>query len=361
MITTNFCAKSISGSCSELPALEPINASLSADEKLGLLRTMLKIRRFEERSLRAYQGKKIGGFCHVYSGQEAIATGSCSLLAHSDHIITAYRDHGHAIAVGMDVKYLMAEQYGKATGCSKGKGGSMHFFDPSRNFWGGHGIVGGQVPLGIGIAFALKYNNIKGSCLTFLGDGAVNQGAVHESYNLAALWQLPVVFIIENNGYSMGTSQARSSAGELGKRAEAYNMEWGACDGQNLYTVRLEVHKHMELAREQCRPSVLELKTYRFRGHSVADPDNTYRTKEEVEEYRNNYDPITLFKQQLVKEGVLNDLSADQINDQVTKEIEQAVVFSELSPFPTKDQITQDVYWEEDHPESKTSTGRIFF
>eukprot|EP01031_Cornospumella_fuschlensis_P007260 gene7260-8997_t len=185
---------------------------------------MVRIRRFEERSLRAYQtknsqgGSNIGGFLHLYIGQEAVAVGCCSLMEKNDHVITAYRDHGHAIAVGMDTKPLMAELYGKVTGCSKGKGGSMHYFAPDKNFWGGHGIVGGQIPLGVGLAYGVKYKGLKGAAMAFMGDGAVNQGAVHEAYNLASLWNLPVVFVIENNGYSMGTSQARSSAGELAKR-----------------------------------------------------------------------------------------------------------------------------------------------
>ena len=204
-----------------------INQQLGKETRIDLFRTMMRIRRFEERSLRAYQAKKIGGFLHLYIGQEAVAVGCCSLMGKNDHVITAYRDHGHAIAVGMGVNELMAELYGKATGCSKGKGGSMHYFAPDRNFWGGHGIVGGQIPLGTGLAYALKYKGLKGAAMAFMGDGAVNQGAVHEAYNLAALWQLPVVFVIENNGYSMGTSQERSSAGDLAKRAEGYNMAWG--------------------------------------------------------------------------------------------------------------------------------------
>ena len=195
-------------------AASPVNAALSVEQKLGLYRLMVRIRRFEERSLRAYQAKKIGGFLHLYIGQEAVAVGCCSLMEKNDHVITAYRDHGHAIAVGMELNPLMAELYGKATGCSKGKGGSMHFFDPSRNYWGGHGIVGGQVPVGVGLAYGLKYKGLKGACMTFMGDGAVNQGAVHESpTTLPPFGTCSVVFVIENNGYSMGTSQARSSAG----------------------------------------------------------------------------------------------------------------------------------------------------
>jgi len=339
----------------------PVNARLSAARKIELYRTMVCIRRFEERSLRAYQAKKIGGFLHLYTGQEAVAVGCCSLMEKSDHLITAYRDHGHAIAVGMDIRALMAELYGKATGCSKGKGGSMHFFDPSRNFWGGHGIVGGQIPLGAGIAYALKYQGVPGACLAFMGDGAVNQGAVHETYNLAALWQLPVVFVIENNGYSMGTSQARSSSGELAKRAEGYGMDWGVCNGHDLYEVRAAMEKFLALARDQSKPSVVEIITYRYRGHSVADPDNTYRSKAEIEEYRRTKDPIQVFQAALVAEGVLDEARAAQIDAEVRAETDLAADFAEASPFPAVADITKDVYWEEDNPDQKKSQGRIFF
>ncbi|MGH7997829.1 MAG: pyruvate dehydrogenase (acetyl-transferring) E1 component subunit alpha [Opitutaceae bacterium] len=344
-------------------ARDPINARLSAEEKLGLYRTMVRIRRFEERSLRAYLAKKIGGFLHLYIGQEAVAAGACSLLTKNDPIITAYRDHGHAIAVGMEMKPLMAELYGKATGCSKGKGGSMHFFDPSRNFWGGHGIVGGQVPLGTGLAFALKYKGVPGACLTFMGDGAVNQGSVHEAYNLAALWQLPVVFVIENNGYSMGTSQARSSAstGDLAHRAEAYGMSWGVCDGHDVYAVRSGFDRHLEAARRESKPSLLEVQTYRYRGHSVADPDTTYRTKQEIEEYRRTKDPIQVFQRALIAERVLDEARIARIDAEARAEADDAANFAEASPYPSIEDITRDVYWEEDHPEAKTSKGRIFF
>jgi pyruvate dehydrogenase E1 component alpha subunit len=339
----------------------PVNEALSAEEKTRLFRTMLLIRRFEERSLRAYQAKKIGGFLHLYNGQEAVAVGCCSLLGDNDHVITAYRDHGHAIAMGMDIKALMAELYGKATGCSKGKGGSMHFFDPARNFWGGHGIVGGQVPLGAGIAYALKYRGIAGACLAFMGDGAVNQGSVHETYNLAALWQLPVVFVIENNGYSMGTSQARSSAGELSKRAEGYDMDWGICGGHDIYEVRACMAKFVAQARDRSKPAIVEIDTYRYRGHSVADPDNTYRTKAEVEEYRRSKDPIQVFRNALLAEGVLDEIGATAIDAAVRAEAEAAAEFAEASPFPAVADITKDVYWEEDNPSEKQSRGRIFF
>ena len=340
----------------------PVNARLTAAERLGLYRLMVRIRRFEERSLRAYQQGRIGGFLHLYIGQEAVAVGCCSVMEKDDHVITAYRDHGHALAVGMNPNELMAEMYGKASGCSKGKGGSMHFFDPSRNFWGGHGIVGGQVPLGAGIAFALKHRGIPGACLTFMGDGAVNQGAVHETYNLAALWNLPVVFVIENNGYSMGTSQRRSSAGPgLSKRAEAYGMEWDVCNGHELYDVREKADRMLRRARQLSLPSVLEITTYRYRGHSVADPDSTYRTKEEIENYRHTKDPLTLIHDTLVAEGVLTAELAQEIDSSARAEADRAAEFAEASPFPAAEDILKDIYWEEDNPSQKKSQGRIIF
>jgi pyruvate dehydrogenase E1 component alpha subunit len=342
-------------------AAAAVNAQLTRAGKIGLLRTMVRIRHFEERSLRAYQAKKIGGFLHLYSGQEAVAVGCCSLMGKDDHVITAYRDHGHAIAVGMDPNRLMAELYGRATGCSKGKGGSLHFFDPARNFWGGHGIVGGQIPLGIGLAYALKYQGRKGAALAFMGDGAVNQGAVHEACNLAALWSLPCVFIIENNGYSMGTSQARSSSGALAKRAEGYAMAWGQCGGHDVYEVRAMMDQFLTAAREQHRPAVVEIATYRYRGHSVADPDNTYRSKQEVEEYRRTKDPIQFFQSQLVAEGVLDEALIGKIDAEARTEADLAADFSEASPFPTPDDIQKDVYWETDHPSERQSQGRLFF
>lgn len=339
-----------------------INAGLTREQRLDLYRTMMRIRRFEERCLRAYQQGRIGGFLHLYIGQEAVAVGCCSVMQKDDHIITAYRDHGHAIAVGMSSNELMAELYGKATGCSKGKGGSMHFFDPSRKFWGGHGIVGGQVPLGSGIAFALKYRGVKGACLTFMGDGAVNQGAVHETYNLAALWSLPVVFIIENNGYSMGTSQLRSSAGPgLAKRAESYGMAWDVCNGHDLYEVREKTDRMLQLARDKFQPGILEVMTYRYRGHSVADPDSTYRTKDEIENYRRTKDPLTLIHDTLVAEGALTEEVSKEIDTAARAEADYAAQFAEASPFPATADILKDVYWEEDNPEHKQSKGRVFF
>jgi len=342
-------------------ASAPVNAALSRDDRLDLYRTMVRIRRFEERSLRAYQAKKIGGFLHLYIGQEAVAVGCCSLMTKQDHVITAYRDHGHAIAVGMDTKALMAELYGKATGCSRGKGGSMHFFDPSRNFWGGHGSGGGQVPRGTGLAYAIKYRGGKGAVMTVMGDGAVNQGAVHEACNLASLRQLPVVFVIENNCYSMGTSQERSSAGELGQRAEAYAMPWGRCYGHDVYEVRATMDRFLAMARDESKPSIVEIDTYRYRGHSVADPDNTYRSKAEVEEYRRTKDPIQVFQDKLRAEKAIDDATIERIDTEARAEADLAADFAEASPLPSVEDIQQDVYWEADHPEQRASKGRLFF
>jgi pyruvate dehydrogenase E1 component alpha subunit len=341
----------------------PINAKLGLDEKIALYRDMVRIRRFEERCLRSYQQGKIGGFLHLYIGQESIAIGCASVMGDNDHIITAYRDHGHGLAVGMGMNEMMAENYGKYTGCSKGKGGSMHYFDPSRNFWGGHGIVGGQVPLGTGIAYALKYKGLKGACMTFMGDGAVNQGAVHESYNLAALWSLPVVFIIENNGYSMGTSQERSSAGpSLAQRAEGYGMNWEIVEnGHDVLEVRDKVSQALKLAHEKSLPSVLEIRTYRYRGHSVADPDTTYRDKKEIEDYKATKDPLMYFQNALLAEKVLTDELIQKIDESARAEAETSAQFAEQSPYPTVEDIKKDVYWEIDNPADRKSEGALFF
>ena len=339
-----------------------INSQLENREKVELLEGMLRIRRFEERCIRSYQQGHIGGFLHLYIGQEAVAVGCVSVRGPEDHIITAYRDHGHALAVGMRMNACMAELYGKHTGCSKGKGGSMHFFDPAKRFWGGHGIVAGQTPLGAGIAFAIKYREKKGACLCFMGDGAVNQGVFHESLNLAALWELPVVYIIENNRYSMGTSQERSSAGEiLAKRAEGYHIAWDVCNGHSIFEIRAKVADAIKQAHEESRPTLLEIDTYRYRGHSVSDPDQTYRTKSEIEEYRKTRDPISLFESHLLKEGILDENAAKELDRAIREEAEKATKFAEQSPFPPPEEITRDVYWEVDNPGEKKPKGRFFF
>lgn len=327
-------------------AKNPVNSDLAPEKKLKLYTDMVRIRAFEDRSLRVYQQGKIGGFLHLYNGQEAVAVGTCSLLSEHDHVITAYRDHGHALAVGMGMGELMAEMQGKFTGCSKGKGGSMHFFSPEKHFWGGHGIVAGQTPLGLGIAYAIKYKGLKGCCLCFLGDGAINQGAFHESLNLAALWDVPVIYVIENNGYSMGTSQKRSSAGEiLAQRAAGYGIEWAVINGNSLYEVRARTWEAMQRARERSKPTLLEMRTYRYRGHSVADANaEKYRTKAEIESYKRDFDPITLFKSVLLREGLLDDAKAAAIADTVKQEVEAAVKFADESPVAPEAELFTDVY-----------------
>ena len=339
----------------------PINKQLKAEDRIDLYRRMMRIRRFEERTLRTYQQGKIGGFLHLYIGQEAIAIGTVSLGGDHDHYITAYRDHGHALAVGMSMNECMAELQGKYTGCSKGKGGSMHYFAPDKNYWGGHGIVGGQTPLGTGLAYALKYHGKKGACLCFMGDGAVNQGAFAEALNLASLWSLPVIFVIENNGYSMGTSLSRSSAASpLAKRAEGYAMDWEVLNGADIYEVRAKTWEAMQRAHEDCRPTLLEMDTYRYRGHSMSDPEK-YRDKAEVEDYKKNHDPLNLFRADLIADGTMDEAVAEKVDEEARAEADAAAKFADESPFPPPEEMFRDVYWEVDHPDQRTSQGKLFF
>ncbi|NNC89407.1 MAG: pyruvate dehydrogenase (acetyl-transferring) E1 component subunit alpha [Akkermansiaceae bacterium] len=345
-------------------ASSPINRDLSPEDKIGFFRTMMRIRRFEHLSLGQYQRDKMGGFLHLYTGQESVAVGTVSLCGEHDHLITAYRCHGHGLAVGMGMNECMAELFGKVTGCSKGKGGSMHFFAPDKNFWGGHGIVAGQTPLGLGLGYGLKYQDLPGCALCFLGDGAVNQGAFHESLNIAALFEIPVVFIIENNGYSMGTSQSRSSAYRdcLAQRAEAYDMAWDLVNGEDLYEVRAKAHIAMERARRERLPTLLEIGTYRYYGHSVADANaEKYRTPEEIERYKTYHDPLRLWRRRLVDEGVLTEETAEAIDKEAKQEVAAAIKFAEASEAPTVEDITRDVYWEVDHETEAGRTGRHFF
>jgi pyruvate dehydrogenase E1 component alpha subunit len=345
-------------------ASSPINQSLTPQRKIELYTQMVRIRRFEQAALKFYNAGKMAGFLHLYIGQESVAVGTISLGGPDDHFITAYRDHGHALAVGMGMNECMAEMYGKQTGCSKGKGGSMHFFAPDKNFWGGHGIVAGQTPLGLGLAYGLKYLGREGCCLCYLGDGAVNQGAFHESLNIAALFGIPVVYVIENNGYSMGTSQKRSSAynGCLAQRAEAYAIEWDVVNGSDVYEVRAKAHIAMERARKEHKPTVLEIDTYRYYGHSVADSNHKkYRTPEEIENYKNNHDPIMVFERKLLEEGVLNDDLVKSINDTAKTEAAASAKFAEESPAPTIADISTDVYWESDNNTPASQIGRHFF
>jgi pyruvate dehydrogenase E1 component alpha subunit len=346
-------------------AKDPANAGMPAEEKIKCFRDMVRIRKFEQAALQAYQKGRMGGFLHLYIGQEATAVGTVSLLGEHDHVITAYRDHGHALAVGMPMDACMAELYGKFTGCSKGKGGSMHFFSPANRFWGGHGIVAGQTPLGLGIAYAIKYKGLPGSCLCYLGDGAVNQGVFHESLNMAALWEIPVVYIIENNGYSMGTSQVRSSAhpeASLASRAEAYNIEWDTVHGENLYEVRAKTKVALDRARSDSKPTVLEIFTYRYYGHSIADANHQrYRTKEEIRHYQENKDPIAVWRRIIEEEGHIDEKTATAIDAEARDEAKAAVQHAEHAPYPPHGELLTDVYHAVDNPGSHTNEGTFFF
>jgi len=326
---------------------DPINKGLTPEQKVAFYRDMVRIRRFELTALPEYQkGVNIGGFLHLYNGQESIAIASASLMGDHDHMITAYRDHGHGLSVGMSMNECMAELFGKVDGCSHGKGGSMHFFAPDKNYWGGHGIVGGQTPLGLGLAYGVKYLEQEGCCLCYLGDGAINQGAFHESLNMAALLEIPVVYIIENNGYSMGTSQERSSAAPefLAQRAEGYDMEWDVINGENMYELRAKLNVAMERARKENKPTLLEIDTYRYYGHSVADANHKkYREAAEIEDYKKEHDPINLWKEVLIKEGHLNEDTAKQIDKEAAREAKESVKFALASPAPTVEDISKDV------------------
>lgn len=342
----------------------PINQQLTSDDKIGFYRQLARIRRFEQATQKPYSQGKMGGFLHLYIGQESVAVGTIPLCGAHDHVITAYRCHAHALSCGMSMNECMAELFGKATGCSKGKGGSMHFFAPDKNFWGGHGIVGGQTPLGLGLAFGEKYKGNKGSCLCYMGDGAINQGAFHESLNIAELHSVPVVYIIENNGYSMGTSQQRSSAykNTLAQRADAYDMAWDTVDGENIYEVRAKTQEALERAHNQSKPTVLEIFTYRYYGHSVADANHKkYRTPEEIEDYKKNHDPVLLWRAQILSEGLLTEEEAIAIDKEAKQEAAASVKFAEESPYPTVDSIFEDVYWEVDNNTEAGNTGRHFF
>ena len=342
-----------------------VNAELSPEKKIELLHQMVRIRRFEQTALKFYSQGKMGGFLHLYIGQESIAVGTISLLGDDDHVITAYREHGHALASGMGMNECMAELYGKATGCSKGKGGSMHFFAPDKNFWGGHGIVGGQTPLGLGLAYGIKYKGLTGAALCFLGDGAVNQGCFYECLNMASLFDLPAIYVIENNRYSMGTSLDRSSVVDkcLAQRAEAFGIEWEQADGEDLYEVRAVTQKALERAHKESRPTVIEFDTYRYYGHSVADAKHKggYRKEEEIEKYKNEHDPIRIFKNRLIAEKILSDEQFEAIDAELKKEANTAAQFADESPPPTEASIFEDVYYEVDRQTEAGRTGRFFF
>jgi pyruvate dehydrogenase E1 component alpha subunit len=304
---------------------------------------MLLIRRFEEKCAQMYSQQKIRGFLHLYNGQEAIMAGTMSAIGPKDPLITAYRDHGHALAVGVSPRQVMAELFGKITGCTKGKGGSMHMFSKEHRLYGGHGIVGGQIPLGAGIALAEQYNQTGNVCLTYMGDGAVRQGALHETFNMAMLWKLPVVFIVENNEYAMGTSVLRTTnMPEIYKMGAAYDMPSYQVDGMTPETVHDAIHKAVEFARNGNGPTFLEIKTYRYRGHSMSDPAS-YRTKEELEAYKEK-DPIETTRQTMIKNSFADEQWFDMMEEKIEGIVDDAVDFAEESPYPDPSELYTDVY-----------------
>jgi pyruvate dehydrogenase E1 component alpha subunit len=310
---------------------------------LKLYRDMLLIRRFEEKAGQLYGMGLIGGFCHLYIGQEAVVVGLTAATKPGDSFITSYRDHGHMLACGMDPKGVMAELTGRATGYSKGKGGSMHMFSREKGFFGGHGIVAAQVPLGTGLAFGHKYRQDGGVCLCFLGDGAVNQGQVYESFNMAALWKLPVIYVIENNKYGMGTSVERASAStELHRRGDAYGIPGVAVDGMDVLEVEKVARKWLKHAREGNGPVVLEMNTYRYRGHSMSDPAK-YRTKEEVSKVRAEHDPIDTLAKLLLKGKLASEESLKEIDREVKEICTQASDFAQTSPEPDVSELYTDI------------------
>ena len=319
------------------------STKIGASELLAYYREMLLIRRFEEKAGQMYGMGLIGGFCHLYIGQEAVVVGMENAITQDDAVITSYRDHGHMLARGMDPKGVMAELTGRRGGYSKGKGGSMHMFSTERNFYGGNGIVGAQVPLGVGIAFAYKYRESSRVCLTYFGEGAANQGQVYESFNMASLWKLPVVFVIENNGYAMGTSIARAKAGtEIFRRGDAFGIPGMEVDGMDVIQVAaagLEATAHCRAGKG---PILMEMKTYRYRGHSMSDPAK-YRTRDEVQKVRAQRDPIEQLRKRMLDEKFANETAFKDIDREIKSVIAGAAEFAQNSPEPDPSELFTDV------------------
>lgn len=324
-------------------------AEFSKETYMRWYEMMYLMRRFEDRAGQLYGMQKIRGFCHLYIGQEACAAGAITALTSDDKWITAYRDHAHPLGLGTSARAVMAELYGKETGISKGKGGSMHIFDKSKNFFGGHGIVGGQVPLGAGIAFAEKYNKTKNVCICYMGDGAVRQGAFHEALNLSMLWKLPVIFVIENNGYAMGTSVKRTSnVTELHTLADSYDMPSEPVDAMSVEAVHQAVVRAAERARAGDGPTLLEFRTYRYKGHSMSDPQK-YRTKEEVDEYKRR-DPVEVVRATILERKFASEKELDAVVEKVNAVVEDSVKFAEESNFPDPKESMTDIYVQSDYP-----------
>ena len=316
---------------------------LEPNRLVDLYRQMILIRRFEEKAAEVYVAGKIGGFCHLYIGQEAVAVGSISAIGKDDYAIGSYREHGQALAKGMSARSIMAELYGKVTGCSKGKGGSMHMFNKEVNFVGGHGIVGGQIPLATGLAFASKYQGTDKVTLCYFGEAAVNQGAFHESLNMAQLWKLPCIYICENNQYGMGTSVERAmSLRDIAQKSCAYEIASEFVDGMDVLAIREATLRAVERGRKDHLPTLLEIRTYRFMGHSMSDPGN-YRTRAEIEKYQER-DPIKLFTASLTEAGIVDAETLEKLDKEVREEVEDAVKFAEESPLPPPEDLYTDIY-----------------
>jgi pyruvate dehydrogenase E1 component alpha subunit len=316
---------------------------MDKQQLLEMYRQMVLIRKFEESAGEMYKLGKIGGFLHLYIGQEAVAVGFISALRQDDYVIGAYREHGQALARGVEPQRVMAELFGKRTGVSKGKGGSMHMFDLERHFMGGHGIVGGGMPLAAGMGFAITYRETDQVVLCFFGDGAVNEGAFHESLNLTSLWRLPVIYVCENNLYGMGTAVERASAvPEVFRRAQCYDMEVESVDGMDVLAVREVADRAVRHARRNHEPRFIEATTYRYRGHSMADP-GAYRTKEEIQEWEKR-DPIGRLRKHLIDQGLATEEELDRVNEEEAAAVEDAVKFADESPEPAPEELFADVY-----------------
>ncbi len=317
--------------------------SPSAEDLLGYYREMLLIRRFEEKAGQLYGMGLIGGFCHLYIGQEAVAVGIQHALQPGDSVITGYRDHGHMLVCNMDPRRVMAELTGRSTGYSRGKGGSMHMFARSVGFYGGHGIVGGQIPLGTGLAFAHRYRKDGGICVAYMGDGAVNQGQVYESFNMAALWKLPILYVIENNRYAMGTAQARAAAGKrLCDRGEAYDIPGHQVDGMDVVAVHAKAQELVAQIRGGQGPAILEAMTYRYRGHSMSDPAK-YRSKEEVQEMRERHDPIDALRKVIADRSLAGEDEFKRIDKEIRDIVGEAARFAQDTPEPEPSELWTDI------------------
>ena len=321
-----------------------LKEKFSKDNLISWYQKMLLIRRFEEKAGQLYGMGLIGGFCHLYIGQEAIAVGVKHNMKEGDSVITTYRDHGHMIACSSDINAIMAELLGRSDGSSKGKGGSMHLFDIKKKFYGGHGIVGASVPIGAGIAFADKYKERKNVTFCYFGDGAAHQGQVYETFNMAKLWNLPIVFIIENNHYAMGTSVSRSSSiDRIHKRGDGFNIPNKLVDGMNIFEVIKSTKNEIEYVRQGNGPYLIEMDTYRYRGHSMSDPAK-YRPKEEVQETKEQKDPINNLKEYILNHKVANEVEIKNIDKQIKDQIAQTIDFAQNSPLPNESELTTNIY-----------------